>query len=517
MAGDKKMKDKRLAINLFSNLLSYASSMIISFLLTPFLVRHLGKEIYGFYGIANNVVNYVSLASIALNSMAAKYITVELVRGNLVKAEQYYTSIFFSNVLLSVFLAPFLALIVIFIQTFFNISDIYLHEVRILFILVFITMILNLVSSVVGSATYAKNRVDLKAYSNIGKSALRICLYMMIFKVFKPSIVYVGIVALLIELYNSGIQLVLKDKLMPELSVCIQYFNKRLVFQTLKVGVWNSLNHLGDLLLSSSDLILANVMISEAASGTISIIKTMPTLLSGVITAINGVFMPRIAIKYGEGNKQHLIQEVKLSQRIMGCISTAVIMMLILFGKEFYDLWVPGNDSDLLMKLSALDVSRMLFVGVTWPIANLNIVMDKIKYPSLLVIASGIANVISMYLLIQYTHLGIFSIPITTLVLSILFYGIFIPMYPCKLLNVSYKTFFSPVVEMVVSSVLICAVLLPIKRFIHISSWTDFVLYCGILGIGCLLITVFTFCKPHNVFLYISRILNNRQSVNNDK
>ena len=67
---------------------------------------------------------------------------------------------------------------------------------------------------------------------------------------------------------------------------------------------------------------------------------------------------------------------------------------VILFAKEFYDLWVPGNDSDLLMKLSSIDISRMLFVGVTWPIANLNIVMDKIKYPSLLVIASGIANVV---------------------------------------------------------------------------------------------------------------------------
>lgn len=499
------MKEKRLFINLFSNLLSYASSIAISFFLTPFLVKHLGKEIYGFYGIANNVVSYVSITSIALNSMAAKYITVELVRGNRLKAEQYFTSIFFSNILLSIILAPILALIVIFLQNLFNISDIYLHDVRILFLLVFCAMILNFIFSVVGSATYAKNRVDLKAYSDIGRALLRICLYVMIFKVFKPSIVYVGLVALCLETYNSGIQLILKKQLMPELGISPKFFNKRLVFQVLNVGIWNSLNHLGDLLLSSSDVIFANIMICESASGIISIIKTMPSLLSGVITAINGVFMPRIAISYGESNKKKLIKEVNLSQRVMGCITTTVVMMLILFAKEFYDLWVPGNDSDLLMKLSSIDISRMLFVGVTWPIANLNIVMDKIKYPSLLVIASGIANVVSMYHLIQFTELGIFSIPITTLVLSVLFYGIFIPLYPCKLLNVSYKTFLKPILEMFISIALISATIIPIKRFITIVSWGDFILCCGIFGTGCFLISVFTFFRPQNIFLIVKQ------------
>lgn len=89
------MKGKRLSINLVANLLSYAIATILSFYITPFLVNHLGKEIFGFYGIANNFVSYITVVAVALNSMASKYITVELVRGNTLKAKQYFTSIFF--------------------------------------------------------------------------------------------------------------------------------------------------------------------------------------------------------------------------------------------------------------------------------------------------------------------------------------------------------------------------------------------------------------------------------------
>ena len=284
------MGKKRLAINLITSLLSYGISIVVSFYLTPFLVNNIGKEVYGFYGLANNVVNYVNIISIALNSMAAKYITVELLQGNKIRANQYYTSIFVSNIALSVILAPVLLYIVVSIQCIFNISDIYLDDVRLLFALVFSTMIINLVSSIFGCATYTTNRIDLRAYTDLGRALLRVILYILVFTVFKPSIIYVGFVALILEVYNSIVQIFLKRRLEDNLQLKKKFFNLRLVIDTMKVGVWNSLNHLGDLLLSSSDLMVANIMIGESASGNISIIKTMPTLISGVITAINGVF-----------------------------------------------------------------------------------------------------------------------------------------------------------------------------------------------------------------------------------
>lgn len=501
------MGNKRLSINLIANILSYAIATVLSFYITPILVNHLGKEVYGFYGIANNFVNYITVISVALNSMAAKYITVEIVRGNEEKAKQYFTSIFFSNVVLCVILTPFLVLTVLNLSAIFSISDSYLFNVQILFAFVFGAMLLRFVTSIYGCATYASNRMDLRAYTEMAKSVLRLGLYVLVFTVFKPSIIYVGIVLFLLELFNSVVQIALSKKLIPNMVIDRAYNNLKLTKDTLKVGIWNSLNQLGDLLLSSSDLMASNILLGEVASGNVSIVKTMPTLISGVITAINGVFVPRVAHRYAEGDIKKLVSEVKNSQKIMGAIVTPIIVLLIIFGYDFYNLWVPGNDTNLLMILSALDVSRMMIIGVTWPVSNLNIVMDRVKIPSVLVIASGVANIIGMVILVRFTQLGIYSILITTLVLTIAFYGFFIPMYPCKMLKISYASFYGPVLKMIVAAILMSVVIAPMHASITISSWISFFFYGGLCAIPAFAISVVVFIGPKQINILMRKIV----------
>ncbi len=507
------MKKNSLSINLIASLVSYGSAIIVNFLLTPYIIENLGRELYSFYGMANSIVSYISIISIALNSMAAKYITVEFVRGNILKSNQYYSSIFYSNVLLSFLLTPLLILIIIFLQDILNISSSYIIEVKILFILVFCTMLMNLISSIVSSATYIKNRIDLKSYTEIGKTFLKVILYLVFFFIFKPSIVYVGIIAVLLEIYTCATQIMIKKRILPELSVNYRFFNKHLVIDSLRIGIWNSINHLGDLMLSSSDLLLSNTLISETASGIISIIKVMPSLLSGVITAINSVFLPRISRVYGKNDIEGVIDEVHLSQRVIGFISTSIVMIMIIFGGDFYNLWIPGNDIKLISELSSIDVSRMMIVGVTWPVVNLNIIMDKTKHPSLFIVFFGLFNIISMYLMISYTKLGIYSIPITTLVLSIAYYGFYIPIYSSKQLGVPYSTFFAPIVEMFASALIIWLVTSLIKKE-KISNWFALFLYSGLATVTSLLVSFCIFFKP---WMKWKLITERKEEEKNDK
>ena len=501
------MGKRRLTINLIANLFTHLVSVLVSFFLTPYLVNQLGKELYGFYGLANNVVNYITVISIALNSMAAKFITVELVRGNELKAKQYYASVFFSNVVFSVLLAPILVLIVIRLQDIFIVSNSYLADVKILFALVFSAMLLRFVTSVCGSATYATNRIDLKAYADFWKSIFRICLFVALFAFLKPSIVYIGLVLVLLEVYSAAVQIVFAKKLTPMLVIKRAYFNLKLVIDMLKIGVWNSINYLGDLLLSSSDLVIGNIMLGEAASGTLAIIKTIPTLISGVITAINAVFMPRITTRYGQRDRIALVKEVNTAQRIMGIFTTTVVMLIIVFGHEFFNLWVPGNNSSLLMSLSAIEVSRMMIIGVTWPVANLNIIMDKIKTPSLLVIASGVTNVLSMYVLIKYVGIGIYAIPLTTLIISGMFYGVFIPLYAAKLQGIKWYTYFTPIAEMLLSATIIYVIVWPLKTHFIINSWIGFFFYGSICGIIALTICILVYFKPKHIRTFVRSLL----------
>lgn len=482
------MLSNKLFKNLIINIISYGITIAVSFWLTPFLIRNIGKEMYSFYGISNNFVDYITIISIALNSMASKYIAVEYTKGNLKKARAYFTSIFFSNVILCVFLVPVLSTIVLFINRILSVPSERLYEVQLLFGFVFVSMIVRYISSVFGSVLFTTNRMDIKAYIDIIKVLLRIALYIILFRVFKPSVFYLGIVLLVIELFNSIINIYFKDKMLAEIVIKKEYLDLKLIYFTLKIGIWNSINQLGDLLLSSSDLLICNMALGVSAGGDISITKTLINLLSGAITAVNAVFMPKITNTYAKGNKGELCLEVQLSQRILSSMIIPLVIVLIVFSKDFYNLWVPGNDIKLLSILSTIDMARMIVISIMWPVTNLNIVLDKVKIPSILVIAMGIANIFSMLFFIKFLNYGILVIPMTTLVLTILYYGIFVPLYSSSILNISSKTFYKYIPESVVKIIIVFIFSNFIKQFFIVDSWFDFILYGGIIGFFSLLI-----------------------------
>ena len=78
MINKSKSKNKQFAINVSAKIFAFAVSLAISFFLTPFLVKNVGKEAYGFVGLANDFVSYALVLTVALNSMAGRFITISL-------------------------------------------------------------------------------------------------------------------------------------------------------------------------------------------------------------------------------------------------------------------------------------------------------------------------------------------------------------------------------------------------------------------------------------------------------
>ena len=67
---------KKFALNFAAQMAVLGSQFVISFVLTPIVLAKLGDEAYGFVGLVNNFVSYVSIVTGALNSMASRFITV---------------------------------------------------------------------------------------------------------------------------------------------------------------------------------------------------------------------------------------------------------------------------------------------------------------------------------------------------------------------------------------------------------------------------------------------------------
>lgn len=67
-----KSVGKQMSINIIASIVSFAVTVGINFFLTPYLVKEVGSDAYGFIGLANNFVQYATIVTTALNSISGK-------------------------------------------------------------------------------------------------------------------------------------------------------------------------------------------------------------------------------------------------------------------------------------------------------------------------------------------------------------------------------------------------------------------------------------------------------------
>ena len=95
---------KRFIVNMGSQVISALINFGINFFLSAYIVNVIGKEVYGFVGLANNFVSYVQIFTIALNAMLSRYVTIKLVQKEYLKANVYISSVTMCNLVISVIL-----------------------------------------------------------------------------------------------------------------------------------------------------------------------------------------------------------------------------------------------------------------------------------------------------------------------------------------------------------------------------------------------------------------------------
>ena len=188
--GDIRSKNRQLAINMLSSFTAFVLNLGINFFLTPYVVRKLGIEANGFLRLSSDIVGYTSLLTIALNSMAGRFITVKYQEGKVEEANKYFSSVFYSNLVLSVAVLIILLIFLFNLESLFELPAHLVLDVKILFCASILTTIIGLLTNVYGVATFIKNRLDLSSIQQIIGNVIRATLIVLLFGCFPAHLWY---------------------------------------------------------------------------------------------------------------------------------------------------------------------------------------------------------------------------------------------------------------------------------------------------------------------------------------
>lgn len=497
------MSHKRLAINLIANIISFGVSLAISFLLTPYIVDTLGASAYGFVPLANNFILYFSLIMVALNSMESRFITIEIKKENLKKANIYFSSSYYSNLFMIGLLIIPMTLITAFVDKILDVPIELLFSVRLLFAFLFASFLISLLTNRYSIATFARNRLELSAIASIVINTVRAVLTIILFVYFKPSIAYIGIIGLICCLITFEMNYFFTKKLLPELKVNRKYFSIAAVKELISSGVWNSVNQLSSILMMGLSLLISNIFLGAVATGPYAIAQSIPTIMVSLSSTLCSIFVPTLIYLYAEKNIDGVVKETKSAIKLLSLILNIPIIFFMVFGTTFYSLWVPALNSVELYKLTLIILAPNIIgcsIGILWVLFP---VTNKLKIPSIVIFCMGIINVSGTLILLKTTNLGIFSMPIVTSALYILYNLLFLPLYSTKCLGLKWYLFYKDLFKSLLSGLIIFIVSALIKNIFVINSWFSLIVACATFSVFALMINMIVLFNVNEIKEYI--------------
>ena len=491
--------NKRIGINFIAQILAFAINFSISFFLTPFIIENIGVEANGFVTLANTFVEYAQLFTVALNSMAGRFITIKIHQENYEDANKYFTSVVFANLFLSVLFTLVFAVAIVFLDRFLNISHSSVGDIKLLWAFIAANFILSLFTSTFSVSTFVTNRLDKSALINTRGVILRALILVVCFSFFRPYTFYVGIATILVGIHNFISYYFCKVRLTPQLKTKKESFNFGYIKELVASGIWNTVNKLSSILSSGLDLLVCNIFVGGVAMGVLNLSKTVSNIVLSLFAMLSSIFAPQLTIAYANNDMAEMKKQLIFSVKLMGLFASIPIAILMVFGSTFYQLWVPSQDAELLQLLTRLTCFNLIFALPLEPLYNIFTVRNKIKVSSIALICFSAASILTVFV-------GLFFIQDDTVKIIYIasvgaFYNVvrlltFLPIYGAKCLDFKRTTFYPVIVRNTLSVILLTAVCVGLKLLINVDSWLKLIAVCiGVALIGLVINTLTLFNK----------------------
>lgn len=476
-----------MVVNLISLIVVFIVSMGINFILTPFILKSLGNEAYGFIGLANSIVSYALVITIAINSMCARFVAYEWHKDKIDNASAFYSSVVFANIIFSGFIVVASAVFIINLEHILNIPQNLKTDIRLTFAFYFLNFCVGLFNGIFSIGIFVKNKLYLISIRNAISILILAFFILLLFSNFKPLISYVAASALISSVFVFFSTFFIARKITPELKFKISKYNFSHIKTLAKSGIFNSFNALNRILLTGMDLFISNIFLGSNSMGILAVSKAAPMIIESFTAQISAVFAPKFIELYSKNDTQALIKQAKFSMKVVSLITTPIICLFIVFGSEFYTLWLSFKTKDeikLIYELSIIALVPIALISQLFALFSLDTTTDKLKRPAVANLILGLSILLSQIAILKLTNYGIYGIVAITSLLYSTRIALFDPLNAALNLNVSKSTFFKTFFKTLSVFITLCILMFFIKNYINlnITSWSEFIIICLVFG-----------------------------------
>jgi membrane protein EpsK len=468
-----------LIYNLGAAFITFFISAFITFWMTPYIISNLGTEAYGFIPLTQNLISIISVLTVALSSVIARFFTVAIAQEKYLKAEGYFNTYLIASLLGSIFILFVIISFIIFIDNLINVPISLLSDVRYAILFSGILLIITFINSLFLAGPFSQNKLYITKGIEAINAILKAVFIVMLLIFLTPKIWYVNLGALIAGAISLLISIYAFKKVLPKVSLNIMSFSFKKLKELLSAGAWNSIGQIGVLLFLAIEILVANIIFGATKSGIYAAILQIPLLLRTIAGVISGVFAPVIIKHYANNNLNELIKYSNKSVKLNGLLIALPVGLICGMASPILNVWL-GSEFVEYKWLLILNSAYLTYTLSVLPLSHIFTAVNMLKVPGIVTLLFGFLNIILAFYLAGNTNLGLYGIVLAGAIALTLRNVIFVPLYSSYITKQSLYTYYKGVLQPIFGAFFAVGLSIVVQLYININSWWTLMI-CGLI------------------------------------
>jgi len=433
------MSTTKIRKNATANIIGVVGLIIISFLLSPFLVQTLGDTKYGIWTIAVSFTGYMGLLDLGLSSAVIKYVAEY--RG--IRDQQKINAIISTSMILFciaggviILLSPLMADLIV---NLINIDPSLSSLVHLLIIIVSFDISIVVVGGLYKGIFGGFQQYAIINYVQIISATYKaVMFYLFLTNGF--DLISMGYVSITANLLSILIFYVILRNTHPDVRFEIKLYNKASASKIIHYSKYTFIGMIANQIIFYSDAFVIGYFMSAAAVTYYSIPWALSEYTKKISMAISQTYAPAISEKQATGDYDHIRTLYTSGVKYMIIISNLLSVGVMVLGGAFIAIWMGPKYRELCEQVLIILLINQYVLGpqlVSSSVLKGLAKQKKYSYASMVV---SILNLVLSIALVQ--KWGIVGVAIGAAIPQIIFNGLYVPWMTLKIIDLSVWTYF---------------------------------------------------------------------------
>ena len=463
---------RRVALNVGANFVSFGAVLVVGLWYTPYLIRHLGVEVYGLIPLSNSIVSYLNLVGIAISGSVGRFIAADLARGDPEAASRTASTFFGIALAVITVVCPLGYVFSWFSPRIFNVPSGSEGGLRAIMFALILAFLLGLVSNIFDAALWAKSRFDIRAGVDLLGMIIRTSALVLLFTLIRPSLTFVAAAIVLGWVTSMFTTMKASSMVAPEVRVSLRLIDRRMISTLLNTGAWLLVIQAGSLLLIQMDLVLINLMLGPAAGGKYAPNLQWVTLLRTTALMVNSVLGPAFVNFYATGDHAGTSRVCRQSMKFLGLMAALIAGVLLGFAQPLLRVWLGKAfvDNAPIFWILLLPV---VIEAAGLPLTSILFAQNQLRGIGISTLAAGLGSVALAVVLTKGLGWGVYGVAAASASMSLLRNLLLIPLSTAKATGQPVGPWVWRIAQMGFAALAVASVSLGLATVFQPASWVQ--------------------------------------------